>query len=107
MTNKRTFPRLKRRLLVKFSFDGAERTGFSRDLSHTGLFIKSALIPQIGTPLTITITLHNGKNIVLHGKVVRRSRTTSALDVEHGGFSFELGGYVEAYANYVTSLGDV
>jgi hypothetical protein len=107
MADKRTFPRLKRRLVVKFSFDGADRTGFSRDLSHTGLFVKSVSIPPIGQPLTITLTLPNGKNIVIPGKVVRGFRTAGLLDVEHGGFSFELSGYVEAYANYVASLGDV
>jgi hypothetical protein len=107
MTNKRTFPRLKRRLMVKFTFDGAARTGFSRDLSHTGLFIKSVSVPPIGEPLSLTVTLPNGKNVLLEGKVVRGYRAAGLVDVEHGGFSFELGGYVEAYANYVASLGEV
>lgn len=104
MTNKRTFPRLKRRLVVRFTFDGQNRTGFTRDLSHTGLFVKSISTPPVGQPLTLTISLPDGKEVVLHGRVVRGYRASGLLDVERGGFSFELGGYVEAYANFVGSL---
>jgi hypothetical protein len=105
MTDKRSFARLKRRLLVQFTHDGADRTGFTRDISHTGLFIKSVSIPPIGQPLTVTVTLPDGRHIALPGKVVRAIRTSGLMNLDVGGFSFALSGYVEAYANYVTSLG--
>jgi hypothetical protein len=105
MSDKRTFPRIKRRLLVQFHHDGADRTGFSRDLSHTGLFIKSTSIPQIGESLSLKVTLPDGRHIVLPGKVVRGVRASGLLGVDTGGFSFQLSGYVEAYVNYVMSLG--
>lgn len=106
MTNKRTFSRQKRRLLVEFTFDGVVRTGFSRDVSQTGLFVQSRFVPSIGQPLTVTIKLPGGPHVALQGKVVRGYHTAGALaSFDPGGFSFELGEYVEAYANYVTSLG--
>lgn len=105
MGDKRTFPRLKRRLIVKFTYDGVDRTGFSRDISHTGLFVQSVTIPPIGVPLTLTISLPNGKQVSLNGKVVRGYRTAGMLDLDRGGFSFTLAGYVEDYANFILSLG--
>jgi hypothetical protein len=105
MAEKRTFPRLKKRLIVEFVSEGVFRTGFTRDISHTGLFIASAHLPKMGEPLSITLNLGEGKKISLHGTVVRGRRAPTSLSFsDPTGFCFDLEGYSEEFTRYLSSM---
>ncbi len=105
MSEKRAFPRRRRRLLVDFVYDGAVRAGFSHDISHTGMFIATNLAPPAGSKVEVQLTLPDGKKIAVTGKVVRtRRNTTSLSQTDPSGFSLELSGYFEPYYLYILSL---
>jgi hypothetical protein len=105
MTDKRVFPRRRRRLPVTFLHDGAVGSGFTWDLSGTGIYIASPHLPKIGDPLVVTLELPHGKKVVMHGKVTRARKLPVGLATsESTGFSFQLDGYVEEYHRYLESL---
>ena len=53
MNEKRTFPRWKKRLLVDFEVEGRTASGFTWDISHTGLSISSQYVPKLGEKLQV------------------------------------------------------
>jgi hypothetical protein len=106
MADKRTFPRLKKRLVVEFSHDGESHTGFTHDVSHTGFFIVSTQLPKPGTTVPATLHLPDGRKITLTGQVVRARRSPPQLrDSVANGFSLQLSGYHEEYMRFIASLG--
>jgi PilZ domain len=79
MTDKRQFPRKKRRLTVEFNWNKSPCTGFTYDLSVSGIFVRSIRIPRLGTRLKIVLFLPNAKEVPLVGSVVRSFRVPSSL----------------------------
>lgn len=106
MNDKRTFPRKKKRLLVEIATEGRTASGFTWDLSHTGLFISSSYVPKLGEKLEAVLQLPNGKKVAFSGTVVRIRRLPSALaeGEANNGFSLALGGYFEEYARFLETL---
>jgi hypothetical protein len=106
MTDKRVFPRLKKRLVVDFTVNGQTHAGFTHDLSHTGFFVVTTDLPAAGSSIVATLHLPDGKHIALTGRVVRARRVPPQLrDTMSNGFSLQLSGYVEDYTRFVASLG--
>jgi hypothetical protein len=103
MADKRTFPRKKKRLIVSFEVDGRTATGFTLDISHTGLLVSSLHLPKPGESVRVTLQLQNGRKVECEGTVVRTRRLPAALAQGHGSaFSLSLGGYHEEYARLVS-----
>ncbi|HMM33866.1 MAG TPA: PilZ domain-containing protein [Thermoanaerobaculia bacterium] len=106
MNDKRTFPRWRKRLLVELRTGGRTATGFTWDLSHTGLFVSSSYVPKLGEKLEALLTLPSGKKVACVGTVVRIRRVPTALadgEANHG-FSLALGDYFEDYARFLNDL---
>ena len=106
MVDKRTFTRLRKRLLVSFDVDGKTVSGFTIDLSHTGLFVSCSYMPKLGEKLGILLYLPGGKIVACVGTVVRTRRVPAALadgEANHG-FSLALGDYFEDYARFLNDL---
>lgn len=106
MNDKRTFPRKKKRLLVDIEVDGRVASGFTWDLSHTGLFISSQYVPKLADHMKAILHLPNGKKVECQGTVVRIRHVPAALSEGGGshGFCVALGGYFEEYARYLGDL---
>lgn len=105
MTDKRVFPRKKRRVMVSFEVDGRTVKGFTLDLSHTGLLISSYHLPPLGKPLCVTLEFSNGNRMQVTGSVVRARRLPGELAQGAGSaFGVALDGYFESYARMVTEL---
>ncbi len=103
MTEKRVFPRKKKRLLVNFEVEGKTVAGFTLDLSHTGLLISSFQLPKPGEPLRVILQLQNGRKIQCAGTVVRARRLPAALAQGNGSvFAMAIDGYFEEYARVVS-----
>lgn len=47
--------RAKRRMMVRFGTQGAHHTGFTKDISETGLFIRTNTVSRPGTTLQVEI----------------------------------------------------
>jgi hypothetical protein len=102
---KRGFARSKRRFLVEFDFEGAACTGFTNDVSPTGIFIRSVRLPMPGTLLTASLHLPEGKRISVRGKVVRAHRVPAALSrLIPSGFSIRLTEPPEDYFQFLATL---
>jgi hypothetical protein len=54
-TGKRHAKRVRRRLMVKFGANAADKTGFTKNVSVTGLFIHTNTIFKPGTTLQVTV----------------------------------------------------
>jgi PilZ domain len=76
---KRAAPRKKKRPLVDFDTTLIRTTGFTNDISLSGLFVRTIRIPQIGKTLRAVLHLPDGKQVALQGRVVRSYRAPSAL----------------------------
>ena len=106
MSERRVFPRKRKRLLVTFELAGAPCSGFTWDIGHTGLFIATSRLPHLGEEVSAEIEGPGGKKVHCRGTVVRaRKHPTSLSFTEATGFSLKLEGYSEDYFNLVESLG--
>ena len=105
MAERRTFARKKRRLLVEFSLLGSNCTGFTYDVSPSGIFVRSIRLPIPGTFLTANLHLATGKRIAVRGKVVRSFRVPAALArLVPSGFSMKLSDTPEDYFQFFATL---
>lgn len=91
---------------MEYSLRGAQCTGFTYDVSPTGIFVRSVRLPDPGTALTAHIRLPEGKRIEVRGKVVRSFRVPPALSrVVPSGFSIRLANTPEEYYQFLATLG--
>jgi hypothetical protein len=106
MNDRRSFPRKRRRLLVDIVVEDRTSSGFTWDLSHTGLFISSQYVPRTGERLRAFLHLPSGKKVECSGTVVRSRRVPTALAEGAGnqGFCIALAGYFEEYARFLSAL---
>lgn len=61
MAEKRWKKRHRRRLPVRYGLDGPTRVGFTEDINHGGIFIKTAMIANPGTQLHVELRLPKGE----------------------------------------------
>ena len=105
MAERRGFARKKRRFLVEFHLQGANCTGFTYDVSPSGIFVRSIRLPALGTYLTANLHLTAGKRIAVRGRVVRSHRVPAELArVVPSGFSMTLSDTPEDYFQFLASL---
>ena len=105
MAERRSFARKKRRFLVEFNLLGANCTGFTYDVSPTGMFVRSIRLPNPGTFLTANLHLAEGRRIIVRGKVVRSFRVPASLArLVPSGFSMKLSDTPEDYFQLLASL---
>lgn len=64
MADKRDNYRHLKRLPVKFGIGTATTSGFTEDISHFGLFIKTGLVQGPGRELVVDMPLSNGDRMV-------------------------------------------
>jgi hypothetical protein len=107
MNERRTFARKRKRLLVEIMLEGRTASGFTWDLSQTGLFISSPYAPKVGERLRTILHLPGGKKATCEGTVVRTRRVPTALSAgeANNGFCLALGGYFEEYSRFLGELG--
>lgn len=59
MADKRGIKRLRKRLSVRFGLQQADRLAFTEDISHHGLFIKTANVAPPGSDIKLDLILEN------------------------------------------------
>jgi hypothetical protein len=74
----RVYDRKRRRLTVRFGVDGPDKTGFTRNISASGLFIQTNLPLPPGTILRMEIAFRD-RTFALRGRVVWAKRVPAAL----------------------------
>jgi hypothetical protein len=105
MRQKRAFERKKRRFLVEFTLDGTACSGFTNDVSPSGIFVRSNRLPDPGVAVSVNLHLPEGKRVVLRGKVVRSFRVPAALSrLIPSGFAVQLSDSPEDYFQFLATL---
>lgn len=106
MLEKRAARRSKRRFLVEFETTLSKVTGFTHDVSRTGLFVRTNRIPRLGKILRAVLHLPGGKQVNVNGTVVRIFRASSTLSsVVPSGFGLRLSSDNSAeYQEFASSL---
>jgi Tfp pilus assembly protein PilZ len=75
---KRVEGRTKRRLMVRYGLNEVSKTGFTRNLSDSGMFIQTTQIFKPGTTIQIEVVFPSGK-FAIWGRVVRARRVPAQL----------------------------
>lgn len=105
MADRRGFERRKRRFLVEFTVGGAPCTGFTNDVSPSGIFVRSVRLPDPGTSVTVNLHLPDGRRIDLRGRVVRSFRVPPQLSrLIPSGFAIQLTDTPEEYFQFFATL---
>ena len=105
VAERRAFARKKRRFLVEFDVNGALCTGFTYDISPSGIFVRSVRLPDPGTFLTANIHLPDNKRVLVRGRVIRSFRVAAALSrLIPSGFSIRLQESPEDYFQFLATL---
>ena len=104
----RSFPRLKKRLLVEFEdAAGTRHTAYTKDFSLTGLFVVTDARPAPGDPQMVKVHLPRAA-VELSGQVIRQGApaagASGALAIRSDGFAFAFAAYNEAYSTYVARM---
>jgi PilZ domain len=71
--------RKRRRFLVEFEAAGIKHTGFTHDVSPSGLFVCSVRAPKPGTAVSLRLRSSKDKDLILKGVAVRSFRGPAAL----------------------------
>lgn len=75
---KRGKTRVKRRLMIKYGVDAADKTGFTKNISNGGLYIKTNSVLKPGT--TIQVEVHTpGKTFSMWARVSWAKRVPPQL----------------------------
>jgi len=105
MAERRSFARKKRRFLVEFNLQGSSCTGFTYDVSPSGIFVRSIRLPKPGTYLTANLHLTAGRRISVRGRVIRSFRVPAELArIVPSGFSMSLADTPEDYFQFFATL---
>src|SRR5262249_33647200 len=105
VAERRAFARKKRRFLVEFNLRGAACTGFTYDVSASGIFVRSVRLPDPGTFMSADLHLPEGKGWTPPGARVRSIRVPASLArMIPNGFSIRLSDSPEEYFQLLMSL---
>lgn len=105
VAERRNFARKKRRFLVEFHLRGALCTGFTYDISASGIFVRSVRLPDPGTFMTADLHLPEGKRCTVRGRVIRSFRVPASLSrLIPSGFSIRLAESPEDYFTFLATL---
>ncbi len=71
--DKRTAHRRAAEMTVEFTQDALHGTGVAENVTRRGMFVRAARTPTAGPQVRLTVSLPDGRRLILTGRVVRRS----------------------------------
>ena len=105
MPNRRFSTRRRRRYLIEWQRAGSLCTGFTHDVSPTGIFVRSMYVPRLEGVLTMQLLLPGGGKLRLKGRVVRLQSVSQNLrGVRPSGFAVRLTEAPEQYFHLLANL---
>ena len=105
MPQKRFSTRRRRRYLVEWQNGDVLCTGFTHDISPTGVFVRSSNIPKIGETLALWLLIPRGGKLRLRCSVVRSQHVPQNLrSTRPSGFGVRLTEAPEEYFQLLANL---
>lgn len=107
MPDKRNVNRCRRRITLRFGTDKPERIAFTEDISHDGLFIKTANVLPPNTKLIVLLVLSDNTEVRLHGVVAWAKRVPPQMIrvANKGGMGVRITHILEGEAEYLKLCG--
>jgi PilZ domain len=102
---KRTAPRHRVEMMVEFDEGGSRVTGVTGEISRSGMFVRSARLPNGGPAVNLTVHLPGGRELLLKGRVVPNS--APADPARPAGFGLRLTEKPDEYDDFLSRLHDV
>jgi Tfp pilus assembly protein PilZ len=97
--------RSKQRYLVEWQKDDSVCTGFTQDISPTGMFVRSINIPELGHTVSLKLQLPEGQKLRVRGTVVRSYLAPAELrQFIPSGYGVRLNEAPEAYFQLLARL---
>ncbi len=104
---KRRNRRYARRFRVRFGEKQLSHSGFTGDVSATGMFVVTSPVPKLGTRLHVEVTIDNERLLYVEGVVARMALVAPELrSVMKGGFGLRFLTGAELMAEMVPHLRD-
>lgn len=104
---KRRHRRYSRRFRVRFGEKALDRTGFTSDVSATGMFIVAQPVPKLNTRLHVEVAIDTERVLYFEGMVARMTLVAPELrSVMKGGFGLRFLSGAELMAEMVPHLRD-
>lgn len=70
MSDKRRIRRLRKRLSVKFGLQKSDRIAFTEDISHHGMFIKTANVAPPGSNIVLDLAVSETSTVSMEARVM-------------------------------------
>jgi hypothetical protein len=74
MAEKRNLGRHRKRFTLRYGMEEPVKTGFTEDISTTGIFIKSAYSCKPGSLITVELALDKERTVLFQGRVMWAKR---------------------------------
>ncbi|MBK7863836.1 MAG: PilZ domain-containing protein [Archangiaceae bacterium] len=104
---KRRHRRYARRFRVRYGERTLQHSGFTSDVSATGMFVVTSPVPKLGTRLHVEVSLDNDRQLYFEGMVARMTLVAPELrSVMKGGFGLRFLTGAELMAEMVPHLRD-
>jgi hypothetical protein len=105
ISEKRTAPRHRVEMMVEFDEGGSRVKGVTGEISRSGMFVRSARLPNCGPAVNLTVHLPGGRELLLKGRVVPNSGP--ADPTRPAGFGLRLTEKPDEYDDFLSRLHDV
>jgi len=102
---KRTAPRHRVEMMVEFDEGGSRVKGVTGEISRSGMFVRSARLPNGGPTVNLSLHLPGGRELLLKGRIVPSS--APADPARPAGFGLRLTEKPDEYDDVLSRLLDV
>ena len=102
MIERRKEERYRRRLQLRLSTENGSTMGFTDDISREGIFVRSASVQPVGTPIRIELTTPDNEKVVLGGTVQWEIKLSPILlrQGKRGGMGIQISNFVSGEESY-------
>jgi len=102
MIERRKEERYRRRLQLRLSTENGSTMGFTDDISREGIFVRSASVQPVGTPIRIELTTPDNEKVVLGGTVQWEIKLSPILlrQGKKGGMGIQISNFVSGEESY-------
>jgi len=102
MIERRKEERYRRRLQLRLSTENGSTMGFTDDISREGIFVRSASVQPVGTPIRMELTTPDNEKVVLGGTVQWEIKLSPILlrQGKKGGMGIKISNFVSGEESY-------
>jgi len=102
MIERRKEERYRRRLQLRLSTENGSTMGLTDDISREGIFVRSASVQPVGTPIRIELTTPDNEKVVLGGTVQWEIKLSPILlrQGRKGGMGIKISNFVSGEESY-------